>query len=235
MVWADDARGIDSSDGKAEGDGENGGTPAAAAEREEDDELRPGQARVLECHMPTVAEGETLYACLGDDVSKFTVFLESAATRGLSDEVGHRGAESASAAEGMAKRQVTAKTVELADEGVKQGLETLWKEGRLLSQESDPADVLRGREVRHGSSGRRGRVALRWKRRGRCQPRFPLRACELSGDIDTVVAADQIVFHVIEGNKRYRHVRVGVSRITDACVESPGNVKRAGILGGSPM
>ncbi|CAN0091109.1 unnamed protein product [Ectocarpus sp. 8 AP-2014] len=143
---ADDASGIDDSDGKAEDDGENGGTPAAAAEQEEDGELRPGQARVLECRMETVCGGETLYACLGDDVSKFTVFLESAVARGLGDELGHRGAESSSAAEGVAKRQVVAKTVDLVDEGVKQGLETLWKEGRLLSQESDPADVLRGRE-----------------------------------------------------------------------------------------
>ncbi|CAN0154893.1 unnamed protein product [Ectocarpus fasciculatus] len=96
--------------------------------------------------MATVAGGETLYACLGDDVSKFTVFLESAVARGLSDELGHMEGELASAAEGMAKRQVVATTVELEDEGVKQRLETLWKEGRLLSQESDPADVLRGRE-----------------------------------------------------------------------------------------
>ncbi|CAB1109414.1 unnamed protein product [Ectocarpus sp. CCAP 1310/34] len=143
---ADDASGIDDSAGKAEDDGENGAVPAAADEREEAGELRPRQARVLECRMEAVGGDETLFACLGDDFSKFTVFLESAVARGLSDELGHRGAESYSAAEGVAKRQVVANTVDLADEGVKQGLETLWKEGRLLSQESDPADVLRGRE-----------------------------------------------------------------------------------------
>lgn len=47
-----------------------------------------------------------------------------------------------------------------------------------------------------------GRVALRWERRGRCQPRFPLRSWALSGDTDPVIAPGRFVFHVIEGNNK---------------------------------
>lgn len=43
---------------------------------------------------------------------------------------------------------IMASTVEIADEAIQKRLQTLWEQGRLLSQEQDARDVLRGREVR---------------------------------------------------------------------------------------
>lgn len=128
--------------------------------REGGDQLPPGTAQLLEYRAPPAAggeKGETLYASLGDDVSKFIIFLESAVARGQSpsessvvDEDGVRLdlAGGAAAAAGGLERQIFVSTVEVGDEGVERMLQALWSGGRLLSQERDAMDVLRGQEVR---------------------------------------------------------------------------------------
>lgn len=44
--------------------------------------------------------------------------------------------------------RITASTLEVTDEGAKESLQALWKQGRMLSQEGDATNVLRGEEVR---------------------------------------------------------------------------------------
>lgn len=117
-----------------------------------------GKARLLEyrapCDAPGETGGETRYACLGDDVAKFIIFLESAVARGergCDDSAGDADLDvsgGGGAVAGGTERRITVSTVEVRDEGIQQSLRELWKEGRLLSQERDAANVLRGQEVR---------------------------------------------------------------------------------------
>ncbi len=150
---------------KADGAGESASDDSAAAAA-----AAAGKARLLEYRSPRGAEGktggETLYACLGNDVSKFIIFLESAVARGeggCEDGAGDTdlyvaGGEGAVA--GGTERRITVSTVEVLDEAIQQSLRELWEGGRLLSQERDAANVLRGQEVRSFDCGRYSMVFL---------------------------------------------------------------------------
>lgn len=54
------------------------------------------------------------------------------------------------AAGGRWASRITVSTVNTTDESVQDSLQGLWKEGKLLSQDRDVTDVLRGEEVREG-------------------------------------------------------------------------------------
>lgn len=149
-----------SENGGEEDDG-GGGT---AADEGDDDRVPPGKVRLLEYRAPPPVaggeRGETQYASLGDDVSKFITFLESPIARGLregdADEMldltagtgagATAGAAGRTAAAGT-ERRIFASTVEIGEEGLQKSLKDLWWEGRLLSQERDAVNVLRGQEV----------------------------------------------------------------------------------------
>ena len=150
--------------GEIEGVGENDGdhdgcSGTAAADEGDGDRLPPGKVRLLEYRAPPSGtggeRGETRYASLGDDVSKFITFLESPVARGIREgdpdeldvAVGAGvGAAEESAAAGT-ERRIFASTVEIGEEELQQSLKELWREGRLLSQGRDAANVLRGQEV----------------------------------------------------------------------------------------
>ncbi|CAM9299846.1 unnamed protein product [Scytosiphon promiscuus] len=126
--------------------------------------LPPGPSWLLEYRAPPAADGEqgeALYASLGDDISNFIVFLESAVARGESvrdssgvekDETGLHPAAGAgeevpaAGAGAKQKGQILVSTLEVGDEGAERRLRALWTEGKLLSQERDAVDVLRGQE-----------------------------------------------------------------------------------------
>lgn len=120
----------------------------------EGDQVPPGKVRLLEYRAPPGAEGErgeTRYASLGDDVSKFITFLESPVARGCRD--GDADELNVAAGAGPATdRRIFASSVEVGEGEGQQSLKELWREGRLLSQERDAANVLRGQEVRAGRS-----------------------------------------------------------------------------------
>lgn len=151
--------GSGSGDGDSGDIGENSGEHdgGAAADDDDEDQLPPGQVRLLEYRAPRGAEDEqggTRYASLGDDVSKFITFLESPVARGgrngdadeLDVAAGAGAGAGGTAAKGT-ERRIFASTVDVGEDGVQQRLRVLWEEGRLLSQERDAANVLRGQEV----------------------------------------------------------------------------------------
>eukprot|EP00904_Undaria_pinnatifida_P004953 jgi/Undpi1/1588/HiC_scaffold_11.g04978.m1 len=70
----------------------------------------------------------------------------SPAVEAAAAEMAAAAAASVAAAGGRWAGQIEVSAVEVADEGVQQDLQALWEEGKLLSQERDATEVLRGRE-----------------------------------------------------------------------------------------
>lgn len=195
----------------SEGDDDDGPPDEAGAG------LPPRTLRLLEYRYRSPGGEIERFASIGGDVSKFSLFLDSAVSRGLleppaawrtpnlatmADTMGavdgetqlapgvmptegllpwgdshgmdnhgeahvseraselRSDAEAAAAlvaagtenptaiAEGRWAAHISVSTVEIADEGVQESLKELWKAERLLSQERDVTDVLRGGEVR---------------------------------------------------------------------------------------